>query len=77
LEATGVVSGMVVVFHDVTLDIGRTRDLQHRAMRDPLTGLGNRAEFEQRLRTVFEKARHLDGCLGEPDSRALCVPIVS
>jgi diguanylate cyclase (GGDEF)-like protein len=60
LEATGAVSGMVIVFHDVTLDVERTRDLQHRAMRDPLTGLGNRAEFEQRLRAVFEKARHLD-----------------
>jgi len=60
LEATGVVSGMVIVFHDVTLDVERTRDLQHRAMRDPLTGLGNRAEFEQRLRAVFERARHLD-----------------
>jgi diguanylate cyclase (GGDEF)-like protein/PAS domain S-box-containing protein len=60
LETTGVVSGMVIVFHDVTLDVDRTRDLQHRAMRDPLTGLSNRAEFEERLRTVFGKARHLD-----------------
>jgi diguanylate cyclase len=32
----------------------------YRATRDPLTGLSNRAEFEERLRTVFEKARHLD-----------------
>ncbi len=60
LETTGVLSGMVIVFHDVTLDVDRTRDLQHRAMRDALTGLSNRAEFEQRLRTVFGKARHLD-----------------
>jgi diguanylate cyclase len=60
LETTGVLSGMVIVFHDVTLDVDRTRDLQHRAMRDPLTGLSNRAEFEERLRTVFGKARHLD-----------------
>jgi diguanylate cyclase (GGDEF)-like protein len=51
---------MVIVFRDVTLDVDRTRDLQHRAMHDPLTGLSNRAEFEQRLRAVFEKARHLD-----------------
>ena len=29
-------------------------------MRDPLTGLSNRAEFEERLRTVFGRARHLD-----------------
>jgi diguanylate cyclase len=60
LEATGLVSGMVIVFRDVTLDVDRTRDLQHRAMHDPLTGLSNRAEFEQRLRELFEKARHLD-----------------
>ena len=60
LETTGAVSGMVIVFHDVTLDVERTRDLQHRAMRDPLTGLSNRAEFDQRLRTVFGKARQLD-----------------
>jgi diguanylate cyclase len=60
LESTGAVSGMVIVFHDVTLDVDRTRELQHRAMRDPLTGLSNRAEFEERLRTVFGKARHLD-----------------
>ncbi len=60
LETTGVVSGMVIVFHDVTLDVERTRDLQHRAMRDPLTGLSNRAEFEERLRTAFGKARHLN-----------------
>jgi diguanylate cyclase (GGDEF)-like protein/PAS domain S-box-containing protein len=60
LETTGAVSGMVIVFHDVTLDVDRTRDLQHRATRDPLTGLSNRAEFEERLRTVFAKARHLE-----------------
>jgi diguanylate cyclase (GGDEF)-like protein/PAS domain S-box-containing protein len=60
LETTGALSGMVIVFHDVTLDVDRTRDLQRRAMRDPLTGLSNRAEFEERIRTVFGKARHLD-----------------
>jgi diguanylate cyclase (GGDEF)-like protein/PAS domain S-box-containing protein len=60
LEATGVLSGMVIVFHDVTLDVDRTRDLQRRAMRDPLTGLSNRAEFDARLRVVFGEARHLD-----------------
>jgi diguanylate cyclase (GGDEF)-like protein len=29
-------------------------------MHDPLTGLSNRADFEQRLRTVFEKSHQLD-----------------
>ena len=60
LDATGLMSGMVIVFRDVTLDVERTRDLQHRAMHDPLTGLANRAEFEQRLCALFGKARHLD-----------------
>jgi len=60
LEATGVLSGMVIVFHDVTLEVDRTRDLRHRAMHDPLTGLSNRAEFEERLRAVFGRAFHLD-----------------
>jgi diguanylate cyclase (GGDEF)-like protein/PAS domain S-box-containing protein len=60
LDATGLVSGLVIVFHDATLDVDRARDLQHRAMHDPLTGLSNRADFEQRLRTVFEKSHQLD-----------------
>lgn len=60
LETTGAVSGTVIVLRDATLDVDRTRDLQHRAMHDPLTGLSNRADFEQRLRVAFSKARHLD-----------------
>jgi len=60
LEATGMVSGMVIVFHDVTREVGRTRDLRHRAMHDPLTGLSNRAEFEEKLRQVFGRAFHSD-----------------
>jgi diguanylate cyclase (GGDEF)-like protein/PAS domain S-box-containing protein len=60
LDSTGHVSGLVIVFHDATLDVDRARDLQHRAMNDPLTGLSNRADFEQRLRTVFEKAHQLN-----------------
>jgi diguanylate cyclase (GGDEF)-like protein/PAS domain S-box-containing protein len=60
LDIAGLVSGTVIVFRDATLDVDRTRDLQHRAMHDPLTGLSNRVEFEQRLRAVFQKARHLD-----------------
>jgi diguanylate cyclase (GGDEF)-like protein/PAS domain S-box-containing protein len=60
LDSTGLVSGLVIVFHDATLDVDRARDLQHRAMHDPLTGLSNRADFDQRLRTVFEKAHQLN-----------------
>jgi diguanylate cyclase (GGDEF)-like protein/PAS domain S-box-containing protein len=60
LEATGVVTSLVIVFHDVTLEVDRTRDLRHRAMHDPLTGLSNRAAFAEQLRTVFGKAGQLD-----------------
>ena len=60
LESTGVVSGFVIVFHDSTLEVDRARDLEHRALHDPLTNLSNRADFEQRLRTVFAKARQLN-----------------
>jgi diguanylate cyclase len=61
LDSTGLVSGMVIVFHDATLEVDRARDLQHRAMHDPLTGLINRNEFERRLRAVFGKVRQLKG----------------
>jgi diguanylate cyclase (GGDEF)-like protein/PAS domain S-box-containing protein len=60
VDSTGLVSGLVIVFHDATLDVDRARDLEHRAMHDPLTGLSNRADFDQRLRTVFEKAHQLN-----------------
>jgi diguanylate cyclase len=60
LDAGGLLSGMVIVLHDATLEIDRDRDLKHRATHDPLTGLGNRNEFELRLRAVFAKSRHLN-----------------
>jgi diguanylate cyclase len=59
MDSTGLVSGLVIVFHDATRDVDRARDLQQRATRDALTGLSNRADFEQRLCAVFEKSRHL------------------
>jgi diguanylate cyclase len=60
LDAAGLVTGLVIVFRDATLDVDRTRDLRRRALHDPLTGLSNRNEFEQRLRVVFKKAQHLN-----------------
>lgn len=59
LDVRGVVSGVVIVFRNVTRDVDRVRDLQRLAMHDPLTGLSNRADFVQRLRVVFGKAGHL------------------
>jgi diguanylate cyclase (GGDEF)-like protein len=49
-----------VVFRDSTLEVARDRDLQFRAMHDPLTGLSNRNEFEHKLGAVFKGARHLN-----------------
>ena len=59
LDSTGTVTGLVIVFRDSTLEVDRTRDLQHRAMHDPLTGLINRNEFALRLRATFQKSHHL------------------
>jgi diguanylate cyclase (GGDEF)-like protein len=50
----------VIVFHDATLEVNRARDLQHRALHDPLTNLSNRADFEQRLCSALTKARQLN-----------------
>ena len=60
LNSAGLVSGMVIVLRDATLDVDRARDLQYRAMHDPLTGLSNRTEFEHQLGAAFKRARHLN-----------------
>jgi diguanylate cyclase (GGDEF)-like protein/PAS domain S-box-containing protein len=59
-DSTGVLGGLVIVFHDATPDVDRALELQHRATHDSLTGLRNRADFEQRLRNVWIKCRYLD-----------------
>jgi diguanylate cyclase len=59
LDTAGQLNGLVIVFHDATLEVDRARDLQHRALHDPLTGLSNRDDFEETLRTVFYRARLL------------------
>jgi diguanylate cyclase (GGDEF)-like protein/PAS domain S-box-containing protein len=60
LDAAGQVTGIVLALRDATADVERTRELRHRATYDPLTGLVNRAEFQQRLRDGYRKARLLD-----------------
>ena len=59
LDSTGAVTGLVIVFRDASLEVDRDRELRHRAMHDPLTGLINRNEFDRRIRVTFEKAHHL------------------
>jgi diguanylate cyclase (GGDEF)-like protein/PAS domain S-box-containing protein len=59
LGEAGQVTGLVMVLHDATGEVERTRDLEVRASQDRVTGLANRSEFELRLRKCFDRARHL------------------
>jgi diguanylate cyclase len=60
LDGSGQLTGLVVVFHDASADMDRTRELEDRATYDALTGLVNRAEFVQRLTGAFERGLTLD-----------------
>ncbi len=53
----GQVLGAVLVFHDVTEHRQLTRQLEHDATHDALTGLINRAEFERRLERALASAQ--------------------
>lgn len=56
-DAAGRVLGAVLVFRDVTQQRCQFDEIRWRASHDSLTGLVNRAEFEQRLARSFERAR--------------------
>jgi diguanylate cyclase (GGDEF)-like protein/PAS domain S-box-containing protein len=56
----GQVLGAILVFRDVTEQRRLGREMSFRATHDPLTGLLNRSEFEQRLGTALHQAT-LDG----------------
>lgn len=53
----GRVTGVVVVFRDVTEQRRIANEMAYRATHDSLTGLLNRAEFEDRLRSELEEVR--------------------
>jgi diguanylate cyclase (GGDEF)-like protein/PAS domain S-box-containing protein len=57
----GGVSGVVLTFHDVTKARRRAREVSQQAIRDPLTGLINRRELQQRLERVLASTRELGG----------------
>ena len=48
--------GSVLVFHDVTEQRRKSREISYRASHDALTGLINRGEFEHRLTQVLRRA---------------------
>jgi diguanylate cyclase (GGDEF)-like protein/PAS domain S-box-containing protein len=60
VDASGTVTGTVVVLRDASSEVRRAQDLTHRANHDGLTGLHNRAAFEQGLSEIFGKSRLLD-----------------
>jgi diguanylate cyclase (GGDEF)-like protein len=51
------ISGIVVVFHDVSEIRGLTRQMSYQATHDALTGLINRREFERRLEEALDSAQ--------------------
>lgn len=53
----GEVSGVVMVFQDVTETRDMARQLSYHATHDPLTGLFNRREFERRLQDALDDSR--------------------
>ncbi len=52
--------GIVIVFRDVTEERRISSEMRYRASHDPLTGLLNRTEFEQRLRRALQHAQESD-----------------
>lgn len=56
LDGGAKIIGVVLVFHDASKTKQLARDLSWQASHDPLTGLVNRREFEQRLASVLESA---------------------
>ncbi|MEO0456351.1 MAG: EAL domain-containing protein [Cyanobacteria bacterium P01_A01_bin.114] len=55
-SASGEIVGTVLVFHDVTEERGRAKQLAWQAAHDPLTGLFNRKKFLQSLDEVIDEA---------------------
>jgi diguanylate cyclase (GGDEF)-like protein/PAS domain S-box-containing protein len=53
----GEITGVVLVFHDVTEARRLSQKLKHEAIHDSLTGLVNRGEFERRLERALIKAK--------------------
>ncbi|TNY08165.1 diguanylate cyclase, partial [Escherichia coli] len=60
VNEAGELLGAVLVFHDVTEQRRLSGEVAYRASHDALTGLGNRVEFESRLRRLLAHAREFE-----------------
>ncbi len=60
IDIQGVCVGVVLVFKDVTDSLRKQKVMVHQATHDPLTGLVNRAEFEQRLDKALVSAKDFE-----------------
>ena len=59
-DSEGNVIGVILVFHDVTIQRQMANEISYRATHDTLTGLINRSEFETRLNKLVNENRGLD-----------------
>ena len=60
VDAQGDSIGVVLVFKDVSASRRMQKMMVHQATHDPLTGLANRVEFEQRLDSALQSAKDFE-----------------
>ncbi|MBT8092996.1 MAG: EAL domain-containing protein [Gammaproteobacteria bacterium] len=60
-DRIGNIVGAVMVFHDISKESRLARQISYQAAHDPLTGLVNRREFENRLGRVIDQAKSIEG----------------
>ena len=60
IDSHGGIIGVVLVFKDVTDSRRMQKMMVHKATHDPLTGLVNRSEFEQRLEKSLQSAKDFE-----------------
>ena len=56
-DIDGILTGVVMVFRDVTDQRKQRQTTEHRASHDHLTGLANRAEFDRLIQLLFASAK--------------------